>query len=129
MRLSLKIALALAAFFFLTSCRLLTDQTGDRRAELLRLHPVGRTTKSEVRRSFLPVEPEYRFVRPPEGWGILKSPYMIDQVTNAEARSGSMITSFDVYHAPYGPFSLCRCWFYFDAHNRLVDADWRYATD
>jgi hypothetical protein len=50
-------------------------------------------------------------------------------VEQSERRTGKSPYRVERYLAPDGWLSLCRCWFYYDESDRLLDADWVYVKD
>lgn len=100
------------------ACVSAATYAAQRREKLLALYPPGTTNRADVQSRF-PTQPEFSELRPDSGWGVEQS----------ERRTGKSPYRVERYLAPDGWLSLCRCWFYYDESDRLVDADWVYVKD
>jgi len=105
-----------------------------RRDRLLAVYPPGQTTRADVQRKWAPVNPEFSVARAPDGWATLDKPRVRERIAASELRTGKPVQLVDCYVGPDSRSSfdfsgLCYCWFYYDAEERVVDAEWQYHTD
>ncbi|MHB1080081.1 MAG: hypothetical protein ACYC67_11795 [Prosthecobacter sp.] len=47
----------------------------------------------------------------------------------SERGTDKRVDSCEIHFGADGMFSLCYCWFYYDRHEELVDADWQWSSD
>ena len=100
-----------------------------RRQRLLETYPVRKTTRQDVAKRWghppqeSQLRPKTGWENHPDVWGVAKS------TANAEKRIGKKIAKVERYFGADGMFSLCYCWFYYDASDRLLDAEWQWSSD
>lgn len=112
-----------------TSCRSPEVDERERSAELRQLYPPGSTTRADVQAKWESAEPGISVVRPAAGWQACPNESVRDRVLEVEARTWESVLLAERYWGPDGLFSLCYCWFYYDAEDRLVDVEWQYCSD
>ena len=100
-----------------------------RRQGLLEIYPTETTTRADVAKRWEPTKPEFSYTRPSAGWAALDVSFVGQQVQAVETRIGRSVAVVERYFGVDGLFGLCRCWFYFDSSDRLVDVDWQYVSD
>jgi hypothetical protein len=105
-----------------------------RRERLLAVYPPGETTRADVQGRWAPTTPNLTVARPVDGWSALDNPRVRERIAASELRTGKPVHLVDCYVGPdarnsFDFFGLCDCWFYFDAENKVVDAEWQYHTD
>ena len=96
---------------------------------LLTAYPLNTTSRQDVAARWSPVLPDLSMERPDPGWTIKKEPFIAQRLDAIEKRSSQTVARFDRYYGSDGLFSLCRCWFFFDVNDRLIDAEWQYVSD
>jgi hypothetical protein len=101
----------------------------ERRDRLVKIYPLGTTTRTDVAAKWLPTKPELSFSRPSSGWLDLDQKYFAAHLDALERKIGKPIASFERYLGADGFFSLCRCWFYYDSSDHLIDVEWQYVSD
>ena len=102
--------------------------TGIRRQRLLEMYPVRKTTQQDVAKRWKD-SPEKSAVRPKDGWKTHPDTSVAEFTAHAEKRIGKKIAKVERYFGADGMFSLCYCWFYYDASGRLLDAEWQWSSD
>ena len=106
------------------------EQTEEQRSRrLLETYPPVVTMRDDVQRKWGSTKPDIVETRPVGGWSTCPNKTVQTQVQSVERRTGKHVVACDGYRGVDGLFSLCRCWFFFDAENRLVDARWQYMSD
>ena len=75
------------------------------------------------------IEPSLSIARPEAGWQVDSSELVPWKALSAEMRTGKAVELVERYWGPDGFLSLCYCWFYYDAEDRLVDVEWQYCSD
>jgi len=119
----------LAALLLLGGCGgSLADHARARSAELAAQVPPGKTTRADVQARFGPTPPPISMTRPPDGWARILS-RVASKAVASERRTGRTPARVERYLTPDGLFSLCYCWFYYDADDRVIDVEWEYASD
>lgn len=99
-----------------------------RRQRLLQMYPVRKTTRQDVAKRWNST-PEKSATRPKAGWKTHPDTLVAEFTENAEKRIGKKIAKVERYFGADGMFSLCYCWFYYDASDRLLDAEWQWSSD
>jgi len=110
------------------ACVSASTYAAQRREKLLALYPPGTTSRADVQARFS-TQPEFSELRPDSGWSNDRIALIVSMVEQSERRTGKSPYRVERYLAPDGWLSLCRCWFYYDESDRLVDADWVYVKD
>lgn len=113
----------------LCSCATYEEIAAKRRERLLESYPPQITTREMVAARWAPIMPELSYTKPREGWVSQEPRYAGEHVRAREKVLKQSIASFERYYGPDGLLGLCRCWFYYDAAGRLIDAEWQYASD
>lgn len=99
------------------------------RQRLLASYPPGATTRADVQNRWRK-PPELAETRPATDWN--RSAHLAIRVhaTASEQRTGETVYRCERYFGPDGwSGGLCYCWFYYDDHDRIVDAEWQWHTD
>ena len=104
------------------------DHAEMRRQRLLEMYPPRVTTKKDVRAKWS-VPPQLEASRPAGGWDSHSEGWARSYGSKAEKRIGRTIPKLERYYGADGMFSLCYCWFYYDSHDRLLDAEWQWSSD
>jgi hypothetical protein len=99
-----------------------------RRQRLLEMYPVRKTKQQDIAKRWGHA-PQERQSRPKTGWENHSDAWVAKFTANAEKRIGKKITKVERYFGADGMFSLCYCWFYYDASDRLLDAEWQWSSD
>jgi len=99
-----------------------------RRQRLLEMYPVRKTTQQDVAKRW-GYAPQERQSRPKAGWENHPDAWVAKFTAHAEKRIGKKIAKVERYFGADGMFSLCYCWFYYDASGRLLDAEWQWSSD
>ena len=106
------------------------EQMAEQRSQrLLGIYPPVVTTRDDVRKKWGNTKPDIVETRPATGWVACANKAVQSWVQSAELRTGKQVAACDSYWGPDGLLSLCRCWFFFDADDRLIDAQWKYMSD
>ncbi len=106
------------------------EERAARRTEGLRLiYPAGTTSREEVHDKWGGVEPGIAAVRPVGGWQAYSNAYVAEKVSKIEVRTEKGVHRVERFWGPDGLFSLCYCWFYYDARDFVVDVEWQYMSD
>ena len=105
-----------------------------RRERLLAIYPPGQTTRADVQKQWAPINPEFTVARPADGWAALDMPRVCERIAASEQRAGKPVQLVECYvgpdsHSSFDFLGLCYCWFYYDAADKVVDAEWQYHTD
>jgi hypothetical protein len=100
-----------------------------RRQRLLEIYPPQQASREDVQQHWQPTNPEFTALWPPGGWADLDRPRVRQHIAASEQRTGRPVQRVDCYVGPDGMFGLCYCWFYYDEHDKVVDAEWQYHTD
>lgn len=111
-----------------TGCASHEKQLEQRRAALLRVYPLHTTTREDVAKKWSPLQPEVACEKPSSGWLAIQDAAVGSRASAIESKLRSEVARVDRYFGTYG-FGLCRCWFFFDAADRLVDVEWQYVSD
>jgi hypothetical protein len=123
-------SLALTVCVAVTNCGSLENYEADRRQRLLEIYPLGTTTRAEVQQKWGQAKWDFSETRPAAGWGAATNRFVGDRALISEQRTGQPVHRIEGQLAPDGlSGSLCRCWFYYDKDDRLVDVDWQWHTD
>lgn len=129
----MKITLLLLVFSvvagFSTGCASYPEIAEAHRQRLLKIYPLHLTTRSEVASRWAPTKPELSYERPPTGWLALGTDYVGKKADAVEKTIAGHVARVERYFGVDGLFSLCRCWFYYDADEKLVDVEWQYVSD
>jgi hypothetical protein len=115
----------------LSGCESPERYTQRRTEKLQAMYPAG-TDRTDVEKRFEPLKPQISETRPGAGWDAFsKYPGMIPHITAVEQRSGKTVNRCDRYSAPDGflSMSLCFAWFYYDAQDKVVEAEWEFQSD
>jgi hypothetical protein len=129
-RFSTIVAIALAIPVVSAGCSSAADYDPKvRRDRLLAIYPPGQTTRADVQKKWEPISPEFTVARPADGWAALDKPRVSERIATSEQRTGKPVQLVDCYVGPDGFLGLCYCWFYYDAADKVVDAEWQYHTD
>ena len=140
-RIDSRACLAAALLMVLIGCQA-TDPTY-RRQRLLELYPPGQTTRAQVQEKFSNYKmSQLSAIRTESGWNYEQQGVQARAMNDAsirsgvrasENRTGKEVYRCDCYWSPdpraSSPASLCFCWFYYDQHDILLDAEWQYASD
>lgn len=106
------------------------EQIAEQRSRrLLETYPPVVTMRDDVQRRWGNTKPDIAETRPAGGWPECPNRAVQAWVQSVERRTGKQVAACDGYRGVDGLFSLCRCWFFFDADNRLIDAQWQYMSD
>jgi hypothetical protein len=119
----------LLAALLVAGCASREGYARKRTAGLLAVYPPKVTTSAEVNSKWLGLEPEITAVCPTNGWQNIIPPYVGARCLAVERRTGQHVYRCDRMPDIETSGVLGHCWFYFDDANRLIDAEWRYATD
>ncbi len=123
------LAFLLVCCMALVGCMSTEQYQAQRRLRLLEMYPPGTTTRADVQKKWDTIRPDLSVTRPAAGWNACNEPWIRAFVENSERRTGKPVYQVDRYMGPDGFLSLCWCWFCFDEHDRLVDAEWQYHSD
>ncbi|MBC8108311.1 MAG: hypothetical protein H7Z14_17125 [Anaerolineae bacterium] len=131
------IILGVAICYAMVGCKSAAEHTDERRQELLRIYPPGRTTREDVRKKWdepLPHRPYpsyYAATRPAGGWESFDLPGVRERALNSERRTGQPVASLERYFGPdfHHFFGLNYAWYYYDVADKVVDVDWQFASD
>ncbi|MDD3276299.1 MAG: hypothetical protein PHP93_04530 [Kiritimatiellales bacterium] len=113
----------------LSSCTSYNQYIVNKHQMLLDAYPPGMTSRSEVAARWSPVLPDLSMERPVDGWTVKKEPFIAQRLDAIEKKTNRIVARFDRYYGVDGFLSLCRCWFFFDENDRLIDAEWQYVSD
>ena len=101
----------------------------ERRSKLLAEYPPGVTTRRYVLERWR-VSP-YSETRPADGWGASTNLNVRNRVMVSEQRTGQQVFRFDYFSSVPAGWSggLLAAWFYYDANDIVIDADFPYQSD
>jgi hypothetical protein len=122
------ILLLLVAFFGASGCVSHNEYAARRTAQLREIYPAGMTRES-IQTRWGQTKPEFSATRPANGWSTYTNQVIAKQLMALETATGKNIQSLEQYWGPDGLFSLCYCWFFYDADNKIVDVEWQYKSD
>jgi len=117
-----------------------------RREQLLELYPPRQASREDVHKRWGQTQPVFTAFRPAGGWAAeftvanrrsgsdsADPPAVRKYVAASEGRTGKSVQSLECYVGVEGygffTFTLCYCWFYYDASDKIVDAEWQYHSD
>ena len=112
----------------LAGCQSYEQHAADRTAQLRLLYPRG-TPKQAVHDKWSGHQPDFSASRPTDGWNAYPNKYLAEALTTVETKTGKKIESVERFWGPDGFLSLARCWYYYDADDRIVDVEWEYMSD
>ena len=112
-----------------TGCTSPEHYARERSDQLLEIYPPGKTTRADVQKKWENTLPDFSVVRPADGWSSLPDKYIAERILFVEKKSQKTVSRCERYRGPDGLFSLCYCWFYYDAEDKLIDAEWQYMSD
>ena len=101
----------------------------ERRSKLLAEYPPGVTSRRYVLERWR-VTPHSE-TRPADGWGASTNINMRNRVTGSEQRTGQQVFRCDHFSSVPAGWSggLLTAWFYYDANDIVIDADFPYQSD
>jgi hypothetical protein len=118
----------IAVFSLISSCGSLENHEADRREQLLAIYPPGKTTRTDVQQRWGNPRWDFSETRPAAGWATNR--FVGARALTSEQRTGQPVHRIEGHLAPDGiSGGLCRCWFYYNEDDRLVDVDWQWHTD
>ena len=121
---------ALGLGLVLSGCGSLENYEVKRRDRLLEIYPPGQTTRADVQQKWGHTKWDFSETRPAAGWAAATNRFIGARALTSEQRTGQPVHRIEGDLAPDGlSGSLCRCWFYYDKDDRLVDVDWQWHTD
>jgi hypothetical protein len=101
-----------------------------RRQQLLELYPPGVTSLNDVHSKWQPASPLISAIRPADDWPALANTYVRDHALAAQRRTDQPVFRCEMFRGADGlSGGLCRCWFYYDQNEMLVDAEWEWNSD
>ena len=92
---------------------------------LLTSFPPGKTTRADVERA----AGHAQLTRERDASGWTCADYICLTVRHSEQRTNTKVYRVERYQVPDGFFSLAYDWFFYDAHDVVIDAEWQYASD
>jgi hypothetical protein len=104
------------------------DWAAERTAKLRIIYPPG-MSKEEIDAKFGKSKPDFSAARPHGGWSAYSNPYIIKKIQAVETSTGKTVQLVERYWGPDGLLSLCYCWFFYDAGNKVIDVEWQYMSD
>jgi hypothetical protein len=115
----------------LSGCGSFANNEADRRQQLLAIYPPGKTTRADVQQRWgTDRQWDFSETRPAAGWAAATNAFVGGRALTSEQRTGQSVHRIEGELAPDGiSGGLCRCWFYYDQNDRLVDVDWQWHTD
>jgi hypothetical protein len=120
----------------LVGCGSVEQHAEERRQELLRIYPPGRTTREDVRQKWgenhgRTFPSYYAATRPAGGWETFEIPAIRERALHSEQRTRQPVASLERYFGPdfHHFFGLNYAWYYYDAADKVIDVDWQYASD
>jgi hypothetical protein len=100
----------------------------ERRHKILAEYPPSKTTRDYVLRRWR-VTPQSE-VRPPSGWKSSTNAQFRERVLASEERTRQTVYRCDHFLMPSGlSGGLLTAWFYYDANDTVIDADFPYQSD
>jgi len=121
---------SIAVLGITAGCGSLENYEAERRERLLAIYPPGKTTRTDVQQRWGNSQWDFSETRPAAGWTTATNRFVADRALTSEQRTGQAVYRIEGELAPDGiSGGLCRCWFYYDKDDRLVDVDWQWHTD
>jgi hypothetical protein len=121
-------AFMLICWFAGLGCASYQEHAAKRTARLREIYPQG-MSKEAVQSRWQRIKSDFSASRPDNGWNTHPNQYIAKKVQSEEASTGKSIASVDRYWGPDGLWSLCYCWYFYDAAGKIVDVEWQYKSD
>jgi hypothetical protein len=124
------LAFALTLAIAVNGCGSLESYEAKRRDQLLATCPPGKTTRADVQQKWGHTQWDFSETRPAAGWAASTNRFVGARALTSEQRTGQPVYRIEGDLAPDAiSGGLCRCWFYYDKDDRIVDVDWQWHTD